>query len=61
MINFLKKTFKSLTKQEWALWYKAVAESKILGCWTEAKGVFSFDSVDEMNDFVEVLKHYDDE
>ena len=26
---------KSLTSQEWALWYKAVAENKALGYWAE--------------------------
>ena len=35
----------ALTKQEWALWYKAVAENKALGYWAE-----------ELNDGTAILK-----
>ena len=78
-----------LSKQEWALWYKAVAENKALGYWAQelgdgtavlkvendnahkivitsgtfekpkANAVYSFSSSDELNDYIEVLKFYD--
>ena len=84
-----KPNKEQLTQQEWALWYKAVAENKALGYWAEeldngnallkvenknshkliitggtfekpkAIKIYSFSSADEMNDYIEVLKHYE--
>ena len=84
------KSKEGLSKQEWALWYKAVAENKVLGYWAEelddgnailkiennnshkivitggtfenpkANAVYSFSSADEMNDYIGVLKSYDE-
>ena len=36
--DFSLKSNSNLSKQEWALWYKAVAENKALGYWSEELG-----------------------
>ena len=45
-----------MTKQEWALWYKAVAENKKLGYWTEeTENGFAFIKIENKGNYKIVI------